>query len=445
AEEDITRIPLDTLLDIYRGYDGKPIEGEAFIGREAELESLQRALCCDKPGASLVFGVRRLGKTSLMGELRRRKCATHRSGSRTMFITIPVDTFEGKAGSRFLGRFYEHIAESLVYDNKNQLVRDLYERAGVGKNKLRQLSILGEEYKDVSFKIKLNEYMSRLRQSSGNRIDKVVLIFDEFDKLLESYRKGMEADVEELLNHIRHVALEEDDVGVVLVGSDLMREVVTRYRSALHGSATEIEVSRFVGEERYREAEQIVAPHRIRQHREFPGSVVREAVEITGGHPLYLKIVGCAVAEKSDRRRISNGMLHKAVRELIDNKVLQGSIPDPRNLVQQPMQALALMRSEIDEACAKLLLVQLSRHTSLERRWASWNTVVNDDRILSLRPRPTWDMLRDGLRDASLIVFNDNYLISLTFPILAEVLRVDAEMRMDRLCSEIEMLIEGKQ
>src|SRR5207249_11295936 len=172
-----------------------------------------------------------------------------------------------------------------------------------------------------------------------------ILVLDEFDKLLESYRKGYEENVEELVNQLRRAATEEPDIGVVLAGSDLMKIIIGHYRSALYGSATEIKLGCFDSEAHRKEAYKSIAPERIRGRREFSEPTADEIIRITGGHPLYMRLAGCAASRLSQRRRVSIGTVVQAVQGLLHNEVLQGYIPDPKNLVTQPLQTLKLIES----------------------------------------------------------------------------------------------------
>lgn len=127
-------------------------------------------------------------------------------------------------------------------DPKNADFRTLLERLGVDSRKLREVSQLDDSLQDASFIIKTREYLNGLKRLANNRFSRVILVLDEFDKLLENYRKGYVNEVEELVNQLRRAATEENDIGVVFAGSDLMKRITAHYRSALYGSATEIEL-----------------------------------------------------------------------------------------------------------------------------------------------------------------------------------------------------------
>ncbi|MGH8070785.1 MAG: AAA family ATPase [Candidatus Entotheonellia bacterium] len=446
STEGFVSINVDELLDIYEGYDAKPVSDTAFVGREQELTTLARAIVRDNPGAVVVYGVRRLGKTSLLDEFRRRHCWTNRPASKTLFLVVPVDTFQAGDGSKpFPDLFFKLIRDSVIADPKNEGFREKLQALGVERRKLLLAGQLGEEFEDAPFLIKLREYLRCLRRLATDRVARVILVLDEFDKLLESYRKGYEGNVEELVNQLRRAATEEPDIGVVLAGSDLMKIIIGHYRSALYGSATEIKLDCFDSEAHRKEAYKIIAPERIRGRREFSEPTVDEIIQITGGHPLYMRLVGCAASHLSQRRRVSKGIVVQAVQGLLHNEVLQGDLPDPKNLVKQPLQALKLMESDLDESLGRLLLLQLARHTSLERPGIRWAVISNDDSLLTLQPTATWARLRDKLREADLIYPNERNLWTFRFPILAEALRIGWEFEFDKLRMQVESMLGKAQ
>jgi hypothetical protein len=443
SKQTFERIEKDTLLEIYEGYKGEAVSGKSFVGRTKELESLERAVAGENPGAVLLYGARRLGKTSLLDELRRRRCVTYRPSSRTLFLVIPVDTFEVGTGTKNFGdSFFRLIYNSVYADPKNALFRQQLEHSGINSRRIREVAHLDESLLDAPFLLKLREYLNGLQQLANDRFIRIVLVMDEFDKLLENYRKGYVNEVEELINQLRRAATEEKNIGIILAGSDLMRRITGHYRSALYGSAIEVELGYFNEDQHKQEAREIIAPHQIAKFREFPPEVVQEVVRITGGHPWYMRLIGCVTSYISSRQRISIGTVMEATRKFLDNNVLQGDLPGPMHLVLQPLQALRLMETPIDETLGRLLLLQLARHTSLERPWAQWAVISQDEHLLSLRSSSVWMSIRNSLRDAGLLSVDQKFLWSVRLPILGEALRKNWEVEYPRLFSEIEALIQ---
>ena len=103
-------------------------------------------------------------------------------------------------------------------------LRTYFEDFGVTRKDFELIGKL-DGLDDASFLRKLSALCDRLIARTDSRVNHVVLLFDEFDKLLEIYRGEHRAEVEELINQLRRAATEEDRIGLALAGSDLMKEV----------------------------------------------------------------------------------------------------------------------------------------------------------------------------------------------------------------------------
>ena len=432
-------IPVAELLDIYEGIDSKPVTGDAFIGRDDELAALHRAVSESNPGAAILYGTRRLGKTSLLTVLRNCDCTTARPASQTLFIMIPVDEFQiGHDATAFLALFAKHLWRAILFDMKNAPLRDLLASTGTNMRALQEMGKLDEAYVDAPFISVIRELLRRLREACCGRVSTVVLVFDEFDKLLEAYRKGLEPQVQELLNQLRRAALEDPSIGVILAGSDLMKVILLEYRSAMYGSAAVVPLTCFDTPAQRVDAERVIRPLRLSQRRRFPQHVVDAIVTITGGHPYYLRLLSCAACFVSTRQVVSVGTVHQAVRNLLRNEILRDAgLPDPLNLVLGPLQALAYLESEDDELLGWLLLLQLAHVTALERPFAPWQALGQDDTLVQLRSPVVWARVRDTLAGAGILRMSDDKRWGFRFPLIAEALRlkydVDFEARRNQL------------
>ena len=432
-------IPLETLLDAYAGWDARPVKNSAFVGRDDELEVLRLNLLRERPGAVVLYGSRRLGKTSLLDEYRRRHCITNSPNSKSLCIVVPVDEFSfSTRGSTFLDKFFKHIWHSILFDPKNMKLRTYFEDFGVTRKDFELIGKL-DGLDDASFLRKLSALCDRLIARTDSRVNHVVLLFDEFDKLLEIYRGEHRAEVEELINQLRRAATEEDRIGLALAGSDLMKEVIGLYRSALYGSAVDVKLGYFSSDKDKKFAKQIIAPQALGSARSFGEDAVTEIIDIAGGHPLYMRLLSCAAAYSSRRNRVSRSVVLQATRDLLSGGLLGSYLPEPTNLVKQPLQALLILKPE-DRVLSELLLLQIARRTTLEQRWVSWGNVVEDDQLLRLKPKITWGRLRQLLLEAHLICSNPSMTWGFALPILAEAMRTDPDMEHERLLLEFQSI-----
>ena len=434
----LPKIPRYDLLEIYTGYDAKPVSGAAFVGREEELAALEQALARPDPGAILVYGVRRLGKTSLLDEVRRRHCLTHRPGSRTLFLSVPVDQLSVTGSSKpFLEQFLQHIRHSVRWEDKNELFRQKLQKGGVSIRALAEAGRQDTELSDAPFLMKLRVYIENLRKLCPNHVevDGVVLVFDEFDKLLEEYRRGMAAEVEELTNQLRHAATEERGLGIILAGSDLMRNILGHYRNALFGSARIVRLECFDADAHLKEAAKIIAPEGLRRRRVFTDDGIRQVVDVCGGHPLYMRLLACAAVECSRTRRIGGSSVRSTVPRLLENAVFPGLFPDVTGTVRQQLQCLNLMDS-VRRSLSELFLLVLARYSSLERPCVAGAVLERDDRLLNLRQAKVWMEIRNELLDLKVIRHEERGW-GFHFPILGEVLRVTFDYEFDLLATSI--------
>lgn len=423
----------DDILEAYTGWDGRPVTGSIFIGRESELEILRHCVGSANPGGVVVYGSRRIGKTSLLQEFKRRSCFTRNPRSDVFYWMVPVDEFSvADSSSPFLDRFLRHIWHSLILDRPPYSLESRLRTLGVTGQELENVGRLPDKYAEASFLTKLREYSSRIKQLTEGRIKHVVLMFDEFDKLLEQYYSGNRANVEELTNQLRKAASQERDIGVVIAGSELLKHLTGDPRNALYGSITVLGLECFQGEKHFQEAKSIVAPEMLHNRRVFVDSVISEIIRLTGGHPFYMKLVACASARSSTRQRVSQGTVLTAIQSLLKNEIFPGYLPDVQSLVMQPLQVLHLLPLA-DKTLCELLLYQVARHSTLERPLVHWSNILRDDRLLNLCPADKWVRLREKLRDLNLLVANETNQWSFTFPILAERLRMTLEIDFERL------------
>ena len=428
--------PLDsqTVLDMYPGHEGNPVRGDEFVGRENELSTLSRLFRGDRVGAAILYGARRLGKTSLLDELRRRHCCSRDHRSRVLFVSVPVDLFEVRqAGDSFLPKFLKHIRDCLADDPANEHARTFLNANGVNARRLAEAA--KGLNKEAPFLLQLNGYITNIQAGCADAFDSVVLVFDEFDKLLEAYRLDLRQYVEELVNQLRRAATEYPNLGILLAGSDLMRLILEQYRSALYGSASIIELE---GLDSPDEARAIIAPERLMGKRRFRQRVVERIVSMAGGHPLYMRTIAMASALTAKSTFVTEGTALTAAQDLIGGRVLTGYIPEFRNLVLQPLQSLAILEEGLDATLARLLLLRTAVHTSLDGPDVVWGSLMQDDKLLTFGIAAKWIRLRDQLMVARLLKDGGSARWTFRFPVLAEALRQRADYEQERLVSQLE-------
>ncbi len=428
-------IPPSRLRQIYEGIQGKPVGPNAFVGRTNELSVLEQGLTHGAPGVVIVYGVRRLGKTSLLAELRRRFCWSMNGASKTLFLRSSMESLQlPEDKDEFMTSVYYHICNTVSSEPDNLSFQHRLTKMGVGRQDLQTASKSTALPEGVTLMYRLREYFRRLKELADCQFDTVIIEMDEFDKLLEVYRKGYEDKVQELMSQLRKAAHEEDHIGVILAGSDLMSRVVDDYRSPMYGSGVTIQLEPFSD---LAEARQIVAPQAIEDSLIFDDTVIEEVLRITGGHPFYMKLLGCAIAAQSTHKRVSLGLVRKALTMLLRNEVLPGMMADLKRAVKAPLQALRLMDSEMDQKLARLLLIYLAGETSLESPNVRWARVSENSKLASLCHEAKWIEIRKGLVEAKLLLHDsDRNLWRFRYPVIAEALRTDWKREFEELLGQ---------
>lgn len=435
-------ISSEALAEIYEGFEGRPVSGDLFVGRESELVSIEKALITRDPGAVILYGIRRLGKTSLLEEMKRLWCRTHRATSHCLFIFVPVDILEIRDDKVLSYQFFKLILDSLLRDPKNKLVRKYLEERVEGRKELRRKLYSLASENDGSLLYWLIDLADLIKDIAEGECSTLIFVFDEFDKLMEAYRKQYENATNEIVNQLRRLATEIEGVGIILSGSDLMRPLVDRYRSAFFGSASVIKLDCFSSAKEFKHARRIVVPDRIQAYRKFSDDVVREIVRITGGHPLYLRLMGLTCAGLSTRERVSVGMVRKALVQLIQDggAQLKISLPDINQLALQPTSSLLILH-EKNRVCCEILLYIISLSTTLEQPLVNWKTLEEGLKIFS--STVDWHAQRDLLLEAQLIE-ESKKLWGIRFPLMAEAMRFQSRVRLDELQREMQKLLGGE-
>jgi len=443
SASDFASLDMDNLLEIYEGYDGKPVRGRAFIGRQDEIEQIRTAVALENSSAMLLYGVRRIGKTSLLQACASQMCVSSNSNSNSLVLTVPVDSFNPTERSgEFLNRFLRHIT-SCALGPLNEPLKNYLLGRGFSRKDIQKAAQFTKTDADSSFADRLDIYMKKLCELAGPNVNRAIIIFDEFDKMLKAYREELGENVESLLNQLRLMATEYNDIGLVIAGSDSMRKITAQYGNALYGSTAVIELSCFDSSETFEDAKKIIQPTKLHGRRDF-SLVFETMVKMTGGHPLYLRLLAFATAKLARRNRISPGLVYQAVRKLLNNEVLQGTIPEFKNTVKATLQAVSPLGDELDENRALLLLYEIAAKTTLEGAYVEWARVEKASNIVRLGSPSEWRKYRDDLREANLLKSGGKYQWGLRFPILAETLRLDQESQIERYATKVGELINER-
>lgn len=286
---------------------GNVVAGGAFCNRSEELRELRRA--CDNGEKLFVYSERRLGKTSLvqavLGRLPRKK-----------FVAAYVDLWPTDSEASFATATARAISMAVASTPKQIL--------DAAKKMFSQLvpSIsLGEDGKPtVAFgtttprqaEIELEEVLGAPAAIAARGQRKVVVVFDEIQRILE-----YESDLTE--RKLRSVIQHQADVCYLFLGSrkHLIQEMFLDksrplYRSAGHyplGPIAEQHWIRFI-QERFRSTDKIIGKEAI-----------REVHRLAEGHPFYTQLLCHVLWELSERdSEVCSDLIQTALRIVLDRE-----------------------------------------------------------------------------------------------------------------------------
>ena len=273
-----------------------PVIAEAFHDREDELarfEAAIEALEQGNPRWIALLGNRKVGKTSLLLELRRR-----RQSAGLVFVVL--DSFEQRPVSfgifrrfalrcvdAFFSRTLGLSLEALAHDpdDYRSALVPLPELAAVPRQLRKTVLSLADRHVDESYV----EAALRLPQQLADALDmRCVVAWDEFQELA-SIRGPRSREQIDLLALARAIWQRQDRVAYLISGSErsMMHELVSSERSPFFQHFSLVELG-------WMPPEQALSLLRESAPADRPISndIALRAIELFGGHPFYLQLFG---------------------------------------------------------------------------------------------------------------------------------------------------------
>ena len=286
---------------------GGVVGEEAFCNRKQELADLLRAM--ENGERLFLYSERRLGKTSLV------RLALSRLAQRK-FIPVYIDLWPTDGAESFVAVTAKAITESLATtaDRMLQATRDFFSRLAAtlttdqqGNPQIR-FELREPEVKTPD----LEEVLSAPARIAARRESRVVIVFDEFQRILEYPHDLVERT-------LRSAIQDQEDVSYIFLGSRkhlIQRMVLDRssplYRAGGHYPLNPISTEDwvpFVRERFERSGKQISDDH------------VRSICRITEGHPFYTQHLCHAVWELSEpEEAVDEQTVNAAVQLLLERE-----------------------------------------------------------------------------------------------------------------------------
>ena len=345
------------------------LRNHGFFGREREIREIESRLLANPRSRSvMLFGERRIGKTSLIRNL---IVSFPPKPGRICGVFCDVSGLHPAPGELAV-KFFDRVVTSLTVESDNgpivETLRNVQGHAVTVKELIRGLN------PGASLYAALEGLSQRIKELSGGVISRLALFIDEFDLFVVPMLHTRREEVNQLMWELRQVIQRSNCIAVVLAGSGLQRLYKENYRDALYGSIDEVSLFRFDWERDRQAILGTFLPESVRLRLCRPQDierVTRRAAEICDGHPMFLALLGSAAAKFAKGRFLTPSLLDRTVAAMMREHELIGG----EAVERQVFYGFIFKQLEVvpvrEAALAKHLLAVLAQHTLPEDRSSS--------------------------------------------------------------------------
>lgn len=349
------------------GASGEPVTAaEAFHGRQREIHEIERyVLADDRQRSVMLFGQRRIGKTSLLCQM---VASMPPSEGRVAGAFLDVSGMALSKGS-LAKSFFDHVVVALENDTRNASLRRKLEQFDVAIPHLaRGLTPA------VSLAYALEGLVDKMKRESRGSISRIALFIDEFDRFVEPLLANQREEVDQLMWQIRQIVQRSEAISLVLAGSGLQRLLVTEYVAPLFGSIDSVEIAPFDMERDRNAIEHTFIPPSLRSRicaKDAFCELAQEAYLLSGGHPYYLSMLGYSAALQAAGRPLTRAALNRTVEAMVNGTIrATGPRIDAARFYAPIFESLRRLSARL-QAVAQLLLLQVAQRTTREYPWLS--------------------------------------------------------------------------
>jgi len=270
-------------------YGLHPVFGRYFFGRSTELSRLQSILDSIRGGGStLLWGPRRIGKTSLLFELERRLLDEDK------FIPVLIDMqkVSGRKATDFLHEIMKKISADLDDEDISPPNYSRLKRNPLG-------------------------YFQSFIEFAVYPLEKpMVIILDEFqylDTLLEDY-----ISLENVFRHFRNLILNNKHISFIFCGGGHYRQLIDQVNLT---TLMEVVHDLRVGCLEHKDAKMLITDPV--NWINYDAEAVEMLIELTDGHPYYLQLI-CRellyLADQEEIKTITHGQILEILNEWLLNQ-----------------------------------------------------------------------------------------------------------------------------
>ena len=434
-------IPDDLISAAWPGASGHPVSiDRGFYGRERQLACLQSFIRAhDRTKSVMVYGERRIGKTSLLKQL----CSELPPGHGR-----PVGVFCDMQGVSFRGSesMNETFFNRIVYDmdcEPNAAIRGCLAESGC-TTEIKKLA--RGMHPDISLLSALESLVQKLSQNSNGKLSRLVLIVDEFDRFIQPHLGDRKKEVDDFMWELRRIIQQSSCIALVLAGSGLQRVFKENYQDALFGSIDDLEIPRFRwDDDKDRDAiTNIIVPQIVRGEvcdASEADNIAKRAAELCDGHPMFLATLGYAAAKTAGGRLFSPALLTWTVGEITKGSATIPSGQDRTLFYAHQLAALDLLEPKRREF-ALSLAAHIARLTTLEYPWIKNSRLFEQSGLrLFGKDHDLLTALSDLEKTNVISREKGSGRSSIRVPITAECLREDASEKIEECRSKLADLI----
>lgn len=269
---------------------GNPIRGtKGFYGRQDILRQVERVFASPNQNAVILFGQRRIGKTSVLLQLRRRL-------DPSLFVVIYSDMMD--KAMRPMGEVLRDLARNIALE--------------VGMNE----PVLNFDDDGYNFQ---HEFLPQVYQALSSLTHHLVLLFDEFDVLdvLEQDESPKNIAARKMFPILRSWMLNESRLKFVFTLGRDPKDLESKEFLETFKGAQIVRISMLSRED----TEQIItAPKEI----SYSANAVEKIYQLTHGHPYFTQLI-CELAFDRIFRSQSENIANESI--MVDTAVLDEIIP----------------------------------------------------------------------------------------------------------------------
>jgi tetratricopeptide (TPR) repeat protein len=234
---------------------GMPLSGKSgFYGRHELLVSIENILKAKEQNVVVLFGQRRIGKTSLLHQIVR-KFKNHNN-------VVPV--------------YFD-----LQGREQNRLGEVLYVMAQKITRALKMPPVKEEQFNDTgSFFQK--EFLSSIKSQLGYR--RLLLLFDEFD-VLSDQLTSPEAASESLFSYLQKLIIHQHQIVFVFVVGRRIEELATHFHSIF-----KLAQYKKIGLLKEKDARELITEP-VKNVLTFEEQAIKAILKLTSGHPYFTQLI----------------------------------------------------------------------------------------------------------------------------------------------------------